>query len=164
MSQRNGCHNATKAFPQATVYLSLLKFTATKAKAGQNCIYTLYMTVYSVISLPQITYPHRIYIWFWPTLQKQRATLSLQSHGLWSTAMHLLPRCRRASWHGGKPKNQTFRFVKMYTLEVKFQVRTYDAGQKHFTQPTDVHRTTEPREGDVHGSSLNMPLSWSEVM
>jgi hypothetical protein len=37
-------------------------------------IYTVYMTIYSVISLPIILYIHRIYIyiyiyiWFWPTL------------------------------------------------------------------------------------------------
>ena len=52
-------------------------------RVGQNCIYTLYMTVYLVISLPKstihdiyiyipymihiYTYIH-IYIWFWPTL------------------------------------------------------------------------------------------------
>ena len=37
-------------------------------RVGQNRIYTPYMTVYLVISLPMIPYIHRIYIWFWPTL------------------------------------------------------------------------------------------------
>jgi hypothetical protein len=37
-------------------------------KVGQSRIYTPYMTVYLVISLPKIPYIHRIYIWFWPTL------------------------------------------------------------------------------------------------
>ena len=35
-------------------------------RVGQNCIYTPYMTVYLVISLPKI--PYTVYIWFWPTL------------------------------------------------------------------------------------------------
>jgi len=37
-------------------------------RVGQNRIYTPYMTVYMVISLPKIPYTHRTYIWFWPTL------------------------------------------------------------------------------------------------
>ena len=37
-------------------------------RVGQNRIYTPYLTVYLVISLPKIPYIHRIYIWFWPTL------------------------------------------------------------------------------------------------
>ena len=41
-------------------------------RVGQNRIYTLYMTVYLVTSLPKIPYIHHIYIyiyiWFWPTL------------------------------------------------------------------------------------------------
>ena len=37
-------------------------------RVGQNRIYTLYMTVCMVNSLPKILYTHRIYIWFWPTL------------------------------------------------------------------------------------------------
>jgi len=32
-----------------------------KTRVGQNCIYTLYMTVYLVVSLPKIPYIHRIY-------------------------------------------------------------------------------------------------------
>jgi hypothetical protein len=31
-------------------------------RVGQNRIYTLYMTVYSVISLPKVAYIHRIYM------------------------------------------------------------------------------------------------------
>ena len=31
-------------------------------------IYTPYVTIYLVISLPKLPYIHRIYIWFWPTL------------------------------------------------------------------------------------------------
>ena len=31
---------------------------------GQYCMYTPYMTVYLVISLPKIPYIHRIYVWF----------------------------------------------------------------------------------------------------
>ena len=31
-------------------------------RVGQNCIYTPYMTVYLVISLPKIPYIHRIYM------------------------------------------------------------------------------------------------------
>ena len=38
-------------------------------RVGQNRIYTPYMTVYLVISLPKILYIHRIYTRFWPTLQ-----------------------------------------------------------------------------------------------
>jgi hypothetical protein len=38
------------------------------SRVGQNRIYTPYMTVYLVTSLPKIPYVHRIYIWFWPTL------------------------------------------------------------------------------------------------
>jgi hypothetical protein len=40
-------------------------------RVGQSCIYTLYMTVCLVISLPKMPYVHRIYIyiWFWPALQ-----------------------------------------------------------------------------------------------
>ena len=41
-------------------------------KVGQNCIYTPYMTVYLVITLPKIPYIHRIYIWFRPTLQMRK--------------------------------------------------------------------------------------------
>ena len=37
-------------------------------RVGQNRIYTPYMTVYLVISLPKIPNIHRIYIGFWPTL------------------------------------------------------------------------------------------------
>jgi len=37
-------------------------------RVGQNRIYTPYMTVYLMISLPKLPYIHRIYIWFWPTL------------------------------------------------------------------------------------------------
>jgi len=36
-------------------------------KVGQNRIYTPYMTVNLVISLPKIPYINRIH-WFWPTL------------------------------------------------------------------------------------------------
>jgi hypothetical protein len=38
-------------------------------RVGQNRIYTPYMTVNLVISLPKIPYTHRIYIWFWPNLR-----------------------------------------------------------------------------------------------
>ena len=38
-------------------------------RVGQNHIITPYMTVYMVNSLPKIPYTHRIYIWFWPTLE-----------------------------------------------------------------------------------------------
>jgi hypothetical protein len=31
-------------------------------RVGQNCIYTPYMTVYLVISLPKVPYIHRIYM------------------------------------------------------------------------------------------------------
>ena len=39
-------------------------------RVGQKRIYTPYMTVFLVISLPKIPYIHRIYIyiWFWLTL------------------------------------------------------------------------------------------------
>jgi len=37
-------------------------------RVGQNRIYTPYMTIHLVKSLPIIPYIHRIYIWFWPTL------------------------------------------------------------------------------------------------
>jgi hypothetical protein len=37
-------------------------------RVGQNRIFTPYMTVYFLISLPRIPYIHRIYIWFWLTL------------------------------------------------------------------------------------------------
>ena len=37
-------------------------------KVGQNCIYTPYMTVYLVISLPKIPCICNVYLWFWPTL------------------------------------------------------------------------------------------------
>ena len=40
-------------------------------RVGQNRIYTPYMTVYLVVSLPKnISYMHHIYlsIWLWPTL------------------------------------------------------------------------------------------------
>ena len=36
-------------------------------RAGQNCLYTPYMTVYLMHSLPKVPYVHHIY-WFWPTL------------------------------------------------------------------------------------------------
>ena len=60
-------------------------------RVGQNCIYTPYMTVYMVISLPKIPYIHLIYmvlanpkhtviygvfIRFWPTLQVRDASRS----------------------------------------------------------------------------------------
>jgi hypothetical protein len=32
-------------------------------------LYTPYMTVYLVTSLPKVPYMHRIYIWLWPTLR-----------------------------------------------------------------------------------------------
>jgi len=38
-------------------------------RVGQNRIYTPYMTIRLVISLPKIPYIHRIYVWFWPTLR-----------------------------------------------------------------------------------------------
>jgi len=37
-------------------------------RVGQDRIYTLYMTVCLVISLPKTLYTHHIYLWFWPTL------------------------------------------------------------------------------------------------
>jgi len=37
-------------------------------RVGQNRIYTPYMTVCMVISLPKYRI-HTVYIWFWPTLQ-----------------------------------------------------------------------------------------------
>ena len=42
------------------------------SRIGQNRIYTPYMDVYMVIFLPKISYIHRIYIWFWPTLITRR--------------------------------------------------------------------------------------------
>ena len=39
-----------------------------KYRVGQNRIYTPYMTVYLVISLPKTPYMHCIYMWLWPTL------------------------------------------------------------------------------------------------
>ena len=38
-------------------------------RVGQDRIYAPYMTVHFVISLPEIPHIHRIYKWFWPTLQ-----------------------------------------------------------------------------------------------
>jgi len=38
-------------------------------RVGQDRMFTPYMTVYLVISLPTIPCIHRIYIWFWPALQ-----------------------------------------------------------------------------------------------
>jgi hypothetical protein len=35
---------------------------------GQNRIYTPNMAVYLVVSMPNIPYVHRIYVWFWATL------------------------------------------------------------------------------------------------
>jgi hypothetical protein len=35
------------------------------SRVGQNCIYTPYMTVYMVNSLPKIPYTHRIYIYIY---------------------------------------------------------------------------------------------------
>jgi len=42
-----------------------------KSRVGQNRIYTPYMTVYFVISLPKTPYIYTVYIWFWPTLHKR---------------------------------------------------------------------------------------------
>jgi len=47
-----------------------------KYRVNQNRIYTPYMTVYMVISLPKILY-YSVYIWFWPTLQKRHLYLAL---------------------------------------------------------------------------------------
>jgi hypothetical protein len=41
---------------------------ANTPRVGQNGIYTPYMTIYLVISLPKKTYIYRVYMWFWPTL------------------------------------------------------------------------------------------------
>jgi len=46
-------------------------------RVGQNRMYTPYMTVCLVISLPKIPYTNRIYIWFWPSLQIQEASFSV---------------------------------------------------------------------------------------
>jgi hypothetical protein len=45
-----------------------LCITCKICRVCQNCIYTSYMTVYLVISLPKTPYIHRIYIWLRPTL------------------------------------------------------------------------------------------------
>jgi hypothetical protein len=39
-------------------------------RVGQNCVYTRYMTVYLMNSLPKVLY-NTEYIWFWPTLLTQ---------------------------------------------------------------------------------------------
>jgi len=45
------------------------------ARVGQNCLYTPYIAVYSVISLP-------MYIWFWPTLYTAHYTHT-HTHRQW---------------------------------------------------------------------------------
>jgi hypothetical protein len=47
------CSGLTSAFVLFTCYM----------KGWQNRIYTMYMTVYLVISLPEILYIHRIYMY-----------------------------------------------------------------------------------------------------
>ena len=37
-------------------------------KVGQNCVYTLYMTVYLASTLPKLPHMHRIYMWLRPIL------------------------------------------------------------------------------------------------
>ena len=54
------------------------------SRVGQNRIYTPYMTVYLVISLLKILYMHRIYIWFWPTLEISSLTCWKTQQQLWS--------------------------------------------------------------------------------
>ena len=66
------------------------------SKVGQNRIYTPCMTVYLAIPLPKIPYVHRIYIWFWPTLQiifgrHLNATPSSVSTSLEPSYMHADP-------------------------------------------------------------------------
>ena len=39
-------------------------------RVGQNCMYTPYMTVYMVVSLPKKTYVHRIYMVLSITMQQ----------------------------------------------------------------------------------------------
>jgi hypothetical protein len=56
---------------------------------GQNRIYTPYMTVYLVISLPGEPYIHRIYLWFWPTLHMHEL---YQDRGLRLGSPVLLPK------------------------------------------------------------------------
>jgi hypothetical protein len=50
-------------------------------RVGQNHIYTTYMIVYMVISLPRMPCTHCIYIWFWPTLRicKKHTSLDTQN-------------------------------------------------------------------------------------
>ena len=52
-------------------------------RVGQNRIYTPYMTVYMVNSLPKRPYTHRIYIWFWPTLGMIKNTGATFNFFLW---------------------------------------------------------------------------------
>ena len=51
-------------------------------RVGQNRMYTPFMTVYLVISLPKIPYIHRIYIWFWPTLLMVKRSTKIDRHNL----------------------------------------------------------------------------------
>ena len=47
--------------------LARILYTHCMCRVGQNCIYTPYMTVYLVISLPKYRI-YTVYIWFWSTL------------------------------------------------------------------------------------------------
>ena len=53
-----------------------MKSTAQIPRVCQNCMYTPYMTVYWVISLPKILYIHHLYVWFWPTYRYPISTHS----------------------------------------------------------------------------------------
>jgi hypothetical protein len=59
---------------------SIMQFSARTmciCRVDQCRLYTLYMTVFLMISLPEIAYIHRIYIyiWFWPTLYIWRVSV-----------------------------------------------------------------------------------------
>ena len=55
------CHGA-KVAASLSILTCRLAHTAAMTRDGQNRIYTPYMTVYLVISLPKVPYIHRIYM------------------------------------------------------------------------------------------------------
>ena len=55
-------------FPPIWHYVSGTHCACQTSRVGQNCIYTLYMAVYLVISLQKMLYMHRVYmVWANPT-------------------------------------------------------------------------------------------------
>ena len=57
------------SFPWASLLYWLHYKHRETCRVSQNRIYTPYMTVYLVISLPKIPYMHRIYMYLWPFLE-----------------------------------------------------------------------------------------------